>query len=69
MQAVQQKLAEMGREVAPTMRASLSPAAMAKHLRRSTGADALCFARAMQEYAAWANEGWGMFWAEVVREV
>ncbi len=69
MQAVQQKLAEIGKEVAPISWGSLSPAAMAKHLHRSTGVDAPCFARAMQEYAAWANESWGMFWAEVVQEI
>ena len=47
----------------------LSPAAMASHLRRSNPLEARCFAKAMHEDAAWANEAWGQFWADVVRLV
>ena len=49
--------------------AFLSPAAMAQHLRRASGPAALCFALAMHEEAAWANEQWGAYWADVIREV
>ena len=49
--------------------ASMAAAEMAQHLRRVSGADALCFAQAMHEGSAWANEAWGEFWAEVVRQV
>lgn len=45
------------------------PAAMARYLRRTNGDAALCFARAMHEDAAWANEEWGSYWAAVVRLV
>lgn len=48
----------------------LAPASMAAYLRRNgSTATALCFARAMHEGSAWANEGWGRFWAEVMAEV
>ena len=49
--------------------AFLSPAAMALHLRRSSGDAAYCFAVAMHEDAAWANEAWGAYWADVMRLV
>ena len=45
------------------------PAAMARYLRRTNGDAALCFARAMHEDAAWANEAWGSYWADVIRLV
>ena len=48
---------------------ALSPAAMARHLRRSGGEAALCFARSIYEDAAWANEEWGAYWAAVIRLV
>lgn len=48
---------------------SLSPAAMAGYLRRSDPLRARCFAEAMHEGAAWANEAWGRFWADVVQLV
>ena len=47
----------------------LSPAAMAGHLRRTNPVNARCFALAMHEDAAWANEDWGRFWADVLRLV
>ena len=46
-----------------------SPAAMARYLRRTTGAAALCFAQAIYEDSAWANDDWGAYWADVVRLV
>ncbi len=45
------------------------PAAMARYLRKTSGDAALCFARAMHEDAAWANEDWGSYWADVIRLV
>lgn len=45
------------------------PAAMARYLRRTSGDAALCFARAMHEDSAWANEAWGSYWADVIRLV
>lgn len=45
------------------------PAAMARYLRRTSGDAAFCFARAMHEDAAWANEEWGTYWADVMRLV
>ena len=47
----------------------LSPEGMARHLRRTGGDAALCFALAIYEDAAWANEAWRAFWADVVRLV
>ena len=47
----------------------LSPAAMATYLRRTGGDAAPCFAQAMYDEAAWANEAWGAYWAEIVRLV
>ncbi len=47
----------------------LSPAAMARYLRRTNGAAALCFAQAIYEGSAWANDDWGAYWADVVRLV
>ncbi len=46
-----------------------SPAAMARYLRRTSGDAAFCFAQAMHEDAAWANEEWGSYWADVMRLV
>ena len=48
---------------------ALSPEGMARYLRRTAGTAALCFARAIYEDAAWANEAWGAYWADVVRLV
>ena len=45
------------------------PAAMAQYLRQTSGDAALCFARAMHEDSAWANEAWGSYWADVIRLV
>ncbi len=42
---------------------------MARYLRRTSGDAAFCFARAMHEDAAWANEEWGSYWADVMRLV
>ncbi len=53
----------------PVARNTLSPAAMAHYLRRVEPLSALCFAEAMYEGAAWANEAWGAYWAAVVRLV
>ncbi len=47
----------------------LSPAAMATHLKRTNPSNARCFAVAMHEDSAWANEDWGRFWADVIRLV
>ena len=49
--------------------APLSPAGMASYLRRTNGPAALCFAQAIYEDAAWANDAWGAYWADVVRRV
>ena len=49
--------------------AATCPAAMARHLRRTEPEAARCFAQAMHDDAAWANEAWGAFWADVVRLV
>ena len=46
---------------------TLSPAGMALHLRRSGGDAALCFAQAIYDDSAWANESWAAFWAEIIR--
>ncbi len=45
------------------------PAAMARYLRQTNGDAAFCFARAMHEDSAWANEAWGSYWADVMRLV
>jgi hypothetical protein len=45
------------------------PQAMAHYLRRTSGSAAFCFARAMHEDSAWANENWGEYWADVMRLV
>lgn len=50
-------------------RTDFPPQVMARHLRRTSGQAALCFAQAMHEDAAWANEGWGAYWADVMRLV
>ena len=47
----------------------LSRAAMAGHLRRADPVSARCFAEAMYEGSAWANESWGAYWADVIRLV
>ncbi len=58
------------RQVAPTAASTaLSPAEMARHLRLANPERARCFALAMHEGVAWANEEWGAFWADVVRLV
>jgi hypothetical protein len=46
-----------------------TPQAMAQYLRRTSGSAAHCFARAMHEDSAWANETWGDYWADVMRLV
>ena len=38
----------------------------AHYLRRVDPSAARCFAEAMYEGAAWANEAWGAYWAAVV---
>lgn len=48
---------------------ALSPAFMARQLRRTNPLGARGFAQAMHEDAAWANEAWGRFWADVIRLV
>ncbi len=55
--------------VVSTLSSALSPAAMAHHLRRVDPLLALCFAQAMYDRVAWANEDWGAYWADVVRLV
>jgi hypothetical protein len=68
MQLVTHQPALSGFPVAAfTARTGLSPMAMAGHLRRTNPDVALCFARAMYDDAAWANEGWGAYWADVMR--
>ena len=47
----------------------LSPAAMAVHLLRTHPASARCFAQAMYEGSAWANDEWGDYWADVMNLV
>jgi hypothetical protein len=47
----------------------LSAADMARHLRQTDPKRARCFALAMHEGVAWANDDWGAFWADVVRLV
>ncbi len=49
--------------------ADFSAYAMAKYLRRTSGSAARCFAQAMHDDSAWANERWGAYWADVVRLV
>ena len=46
-----------------------TPQAMAQYLRRTSGSAAYCFAQAMHEGSAWANEAWGKYWADVMRLV
>lgn len=58
-----------GLVVAAAVSSTLAPAAMAHHLRQVDPRAALCFAQAMYERAAWANEEWGDYWAAVVRSV
>ncbi len=50
-------------------RSALPPLMMALHLRAAEGGAAFCFARAMHEGSAWANEDWGRYWADVMRLV
>ncbi len=70
MQATPQADSVMGFPVeVPARSVALSPAAMAHYLRRVDPLSALCFAEAMYEGAAWANEDWGAYWADVVRLV
>ena len=55
------------RPAAPSALASaLAPADMAGYLRRVDPLAALCFAQAMYDRVAWANEDWGAYWAAVV---
>jgi hypothetical protein len=49
--------------------ADFTPHAMAQYLRRTSGSAAYCFAQAMHEDSAWANETWGEYWANVMRLV
>ena len=68
MQGVQYQ--PIGPSMPPTWYASepaSCPAAMARYLRRTSGEAAYCFARAMHEDAAWANDDWGAYWADVMR--
>ncbi len=69
MQTVQQQPTPAVRPVAALLDDVLSPAAMAQHLRRTSGSAALCFAQAMHEGSAWANEAWGAYWADVIKAV
>ena len=69
MQAVQQQPTQVAPPVAALLDGALSPSAMALHLRRTSGSAALCFAKAMHEGAAWANESWGAYWADVIKAV
>ena len=46
-----------------------TPHAMAHYLRCTGGSAARCFAEAMHADAAWANERWGEYWADVIRLV
>ena len=46
--------------------AGFTPFAMAQHLRRTSGDHALCFAQAIYKDAAWANDDWGAYWADVI---
>ena len=55
--------------VAAAASSALAPAAMAHHLRQVDPRAALCFAQAMYDRVAWANEEWGAYWAAVVRLV
>ncbi len=68
MQIAQQNLT---RASLPTLAdlSALTPLAMAWHLRRTGGDAAFCFAQAMHEGSAWANAGWGDYWADVMRLV
>jgi len=49
--------------------AFLSPADMARRLRHAYSEDARCFAAAIHEDSAWANERWAAYWADVLRLV
>ena len=69
LQVIQSNRAETNAVVALAEESPLSPAAMARYLRRTNGEAALCFAEAIYEDAAWANEDWGAYWADVVRMV
>ena len=55
--------------VVMTAASTFPPQAMAGHLRRTSGTAALCFAQAMHDGSAWANEAWGAYWADVIRLV
>jgi hypothetical protein len=48
---------------APTF---LSPADMARRLVQAHAANAKCFALAMYERSAWANDHWAAYWAEII---
>lgn len=70
MQATQQQAALPDFPVGLALgNADLSPSGMAVYLRRVSGSAAYCFARTMHEDAAWANESWGAYWADVMRLV
>ena len=70
IQATPQADSFMGFPVEVPLRSiALSPAVMAQYLRRVDPRSALCFAEAMYERSAWANEDWGAYWADVVRLV
>ncbi len=55
--------------VLPLNSSGFPPHAMAQYLRRTSGSAAHCFARAMHEDSAWANQDWGDYWADVMRLV
>ena len=67
--SVQSGSVQLGSLATMTEERSMSPAAMALYLRRTNGDAALCFAQAIYEDAAWANDDWGAYWADVVRLV
>lgn len=69
MQQINPGIAPAPAAIATSLPAGWTPHAMAHYLRRTSGSAARCFAQAMHEDAAWANEGWGEYWADVMRLV
>lgn len=69
MQTIQSQPSAVSATVKLPPSGTLSPAGMALHLRRSGGDAALCFAQAIYDDSAWANETWAAFWADVIRLV
>jgi hypothetical protein len=70
MQQISADFSEIQLAVMAIKRTSdFTPQAMAQYLRRTSGSAAYCFAQAMHEGSAWANETWGDYWANVMRLV